>query len=179
MKMLKKFFVLFLVMSLSAGVLLSLPFALRQGISATAVRAFSYGILAGFIMILVFMGFYFVANRLTPSEQRDLLQRRELLITGGLPRILDQCYQLLKSERFVKRADLDEGQGIITAKTRFSWACPGEKITIQFSAEDGRSRIVITSQPLWRTTMVDYGKNFKNVEALQKLFRDRLGTTPL
>lgn len=179
METLKKFLFVFIVSTIVGGILLSIPFAFRYGIWEAASVGLKGGLLWGMIMTMFFAGFYLVANRLTPSEQRDLIQRRELTVAGSLPGILDQCYQLLKAERFVKLADLDNGRGIITAKTRMSWRCPGERITIQFSAEDGKSRIVITSQPLWKTTMIDYGKNFRNVEALQKLFRDRLGATPL
>lgn len=179
MQTLKTFFLVFIGLTVVFGILLSIPFALRHGLWIAAAVGLKGGLLFGVIMTLVFVGYYFVANRLTPLEQRDLIQRRELMIAASPPHILDQCYQLLKSERFVKLADFDEGQGIITAKTTMSWACPGERITVQVSPEDGKTRIVITSQPLWKTTMVDYGKNFRNAEALQKLLRDRLGATPL
>jgi hypothetical protein len=179
MKTLKKFVLIFIGLTIVAGTLLAIPLTFRHGIWKAAAFGLKGGLLFGAILTLVFVGFYFLAYRMTPPEQRDLIQRRELIAAGSLPDILDQCYRLLKSERFVKLADLDEAGRIITARTRMSWACPGEKITIHFSPDDGKHRIVISSEPVWRTTMIDYGKNFKNVEALQKLFRDRIGAATL
>jgi hypothetical protein len=175
----KKFVLLFAAIPIAAGVLFALPFALRQGASETALLAFWYGVLAGLIMILAFVGFYFLVRGLTPARQRAVIQMREFLVNGNWDECQKRCLQILKNEPFVKTAELDERRGILTAHTKFSWASPGEKITIAVSSTDGNTRIVITSQPLWRTIMIDYGKNFRNVEALKELLQTRLGTNSL
>src|SRR3989304_2561814 len=120
-KTIKKFILIFVGLTIMGGTLLAIPLTFRQGIWKAAAFGLKGGLLFGAILTLVFVGFYFVANRLTPPEQRDLIQRRELMVAGSLPHILNQCYQLLKSERFVKLAALDEGRRIITARTRMSW----------------------------------------------------------
>jgi hypothetical protein len=57
--------------------------------------------------------------------------------------------------------------GIISAKTRMSWASFGEEIIIEAKAvEGGKTLVKIGSSPVAKFTAIDYGKNFRNVEAV-------------
>jgi len=65
----------------------------------------------------------------------------------------------------VKHADVDAG--LIEARIGVSWRSWGERLTVrvQGQAED-QAEIDVLSEPLLRTTIVDYGKNQRNVDEL-------------
>lgn len=57
-----------------------------------------------------------------------------------------------------------------------SWKSFGELVEVSVKPNGGNKTLIeITSKPSLPTTMVDYGKNQENVEALVGFLRQRIG----
>ena len=61
----------------------------------------------------------------------------------------------------------DEEEGLIEAAMDMSWKTWGEKITIRIKpAEGGKTGITIQSRPLFKYSLVDYGKSHENINKI-------------
>jgi hypothetical protein len=58
----------------------------------------------------------------------------------------------------------DTAAGLYSARTRWSWRSFGEDVTVQVTGAPHAPVAHITSRPVIRTTLVDYGKGRRNVQ---------------
>ena len=65
----------------------------------------------------------------------------------------------------------DDAAGRFTARTRMTWKSFGEVVTVQLADDSGRTNARITSRPVVRPTIVDYGKGRSNVRAVADALR--------
>ena len=99
--------------------------------------------------------------QLRPSERLVLAMSREDAI--------DRCRGALADEVGVRR--VRERGDVLRARAGVSWSTWGERLSIELTAIDGRrTHVRIAGEPLWRGTVVDYGKGRRRVDAI----RDRL-----
>lgn len=92
--------------------------------------------------------------------------------TVTLKRGADDAYQRALSAtgafKKAKVTEADEGTRRVELKVGMSFKSWGEKVTIELSpADDGATRAVLSSQASLGTTMVDYGKNYDNVQRVK------------
>jgi hypothetical protein len=90
---------------------------------------------------------------------------REVRLHAPPQQTLTLCEQAVQQLPRARIQLVDLESGLIRARTGISWESFGECITCQVApAEDGGSRVRVTSSPAIRITLVDYGKNWENAE---------------
>jgi hypothetical protein len=60
--------------------------------------------------------------------------------------------------------EADPSTGRYTARTRRSWRSWGEDVTVELTGAQTAPVARITSRPVIRTTLIDYGKGRRNVK---------------
>lgn len=157
-----------------------IPFAILMGIVIAhdhgASTGFIYGTFSGLIfgvgMSLVFgtIQILTVKKKRNPSNTSlSTKQVRNIHIDTPFTYAIDRCVGAIKEIKGFKIINVDKEAGVIAAKSRINWLTWGEEISIHVREKDSNStNIRISSQPLVKTTLVDYGKNARNIEILEK-----------
>lgn len=71
--------------------------------------------------------------------------------------------------------DKDVAGGRYTARTRWSWRSFGEDVTVTLTGDPTAPVAHITSRPVVRTTLIDYGKGQRNVQQVAAALRQASG----
>jgi hypothetical protein len=59
----------------------------------------------------------------------------------------------------------DGAAGVIEGRVRMGWRSWGERLTVRVQEHlNGQSEIEVVSEPVLKTTFIDYGKNQRNVD---------------
>jgi hypothetical protein len=99
------------------------------------------------------------------EEQIKLYQSREVASPLGKSEIL----QRLKEDPLTSRMKITESEEEIRLRTGLSPSSFGERIRIRFS---GQQQLTLSSRPIFFMNVVDSGKNWQNVEYLEKLLTE-------
>lgn len=157
----KKVLIIFLVTSI--------PFGLIMGIlSLNPMAGVMAGFSFGFLMALILGIINIVATKVIGGD-RDTPVKQEKEIELRMP--FNEAYKLCKQsilyipggkvtyENYVK--------GIVLGKTGVNIWTWGDKITMRIEKIDEEtSKVHIQSKPAVATTVVDYGKNLKNIHTM-------------
>ncbi|MBI5874382.1 MAG: hypothetical protein HZB81_00775 [Deltaproteobacteria bacterium] len=155
-----------------AFLLMSLKYGLWGGIISAIVLGVMYMLFAA----LIFIPFDYIYTRNLPPEAINLNQEREIQTQGNLEHVFNTCVDVLKNIGVIKKVMPDKDKMIISAKTKGSMASFGEKIKLQFILLAGNIiKIHIESKPSDNWALLDYGKNFKNVEMISKAIENKIG----
>jgi hypothetical protein len=65
----------------------------------------------------------------------------------------------------------DAAAGRYTARTRLSWRSFGENVTVELNGDATAPVAHISSRPVIRTTLIDYGKGRRNVQQVAAALR--------
>lgn len=161
----------------ATGVVVTLRDDLRQGMMVGALAGLGWGALITISIVPI----YLLTTRKLTSEQCQPEQTREFEVAGSLSHVIVLLNKALSELSFVQGIVVNTENGMISAKTRMSWASFGEEIIIRAKAvEGGKTLVKIGSRPLAKFTAIDYGKNFRNVEAVSnKLLESDAGVIQL
>ncbi len=108
----------------------------------------------------------------TAEEAAMVRQRRELTLPLPPAEAYTLCLRSLETIPNCMLPTQNAAVGRITARTGVSWRSWGDEIAFQLYSEEGTStRVEITSRPVVRTTLVDFGKNLENVEKIAEFLR--------
>lgn len=160
----KKYIKAFMQFSLFTGVMFALAMSIKIG--------FLHGILAGILfalalstlMALIFIPVDYIKTRKLPAEAMKVSQERDIRCKGDLGSVYNYCVEIIKHFNGTKNIQYQDNDNII-ASTKTTNASFGEKITLQLTQINRETiNIHIMSQPLVKYTILDYGKNYKNVE---------------
>ena len=67
---------------------------------------------------------------------------------------------------------MDPESGLLRARTGLSWKSFGENLRVNLrEVRLGATTIDISSRPRWKSTVVDYGKGFQNVERISRFLQ--------
>jgi len=101
----------------------------------------------------------------SPSRVRREMQ---VIIDGGFDAIFDRCENALRTIGASIVAS-DRVMGLIYARVGMSWKSFGERIEIKVSkSENAACMVTLVSDSVLSITLVDYGKNSQNIDALIK-----------
>jgi len=134
------------------------------------VQGIIAGVFFGFFMALCFRIMESLSLKMMGKKDSDIGVRQEKKFNVSLSK--EDAIGKIKialNKMKAKITNDDSNNGIIEAKTRFSWKSVSEIITIRFIENSGQTVIFVESRPALSTTMVDYGKNLQNVEKFQEL----------
>jgi hypothetical protein len=173
----------FLKSFLFLGIVSAFLFGVYRTIKIKSLYGFFEGLQYGAILSIVCLPLIFlidVIHRLKnyPKFKRidfNVKQERKLLIEDDYHSAFNKFYEVLKSIEELSINKKDDEEGIIEAFTKRSWKSFGEIIKANFvKGTKGKVFITINSRPKGSFTMVDYNKNFENVESiisnLEKLY---------
>jgi len=169
------FIILALVIGLPAGIFFSIINASLEG--------FGVGLIAGVICSL--LGFAVIVpldvfakikcHRKYGFVDFRVRQQRILHIDADYDTICETLWQEFHAWKGMQLRNKDMKRGIIEVETRRSWKTFGEKITVTLLKRRNRKVLVtISSKPRIFTTMLDYSKNFENLERIIQGIKDRL-----
>lgn len=147
----------FVFTSAAFGIPMALAFALLQG--AVGVGAgLAAGVIFGLFMTLVLGGMHRAFGNTSVSASRTLT----------LPNAPEEAFEAARAA--VLKAgcrDISESGRSLQARMPWSWRSFGERLTVEVGVEPkSGSALVVRSCPRVRTTLVDYGKNQANVDAV-------------
>jgi hypothetical protein len=95
----------------------------------------------------------------------NISQTRNFLLKEEYNSICNYLYNILKTHKDFSIYKKDFENGIIKADANASWKSFGEKIQISImKGSRGKIFVEISSKPKIAITMLDYAKNFENVE---------------
>ncbi len=169
------FIIVALVVGLPAGIFFS--------IINVSLEGFGVGLIAGVICSL--LGFAVIVpvdifTKIKCYRKYGLVdfrvrQQRILHIDADYDTICETFQQEFRAWKGMQLRNKDMKRGIIEVETRRSWKTFGEKITVTL-LKSGNRRVLVTisSKPRIFTTMLDYSKNFENLERIIQGIKDRL-----
>ncbi len=89
------------------------------------------------------------------TETLCIEEEYEIAFEKALRSLMRMKANIISSEKY---------KGEIVAKTPMSWSGFGEDMTVHLSKEDeSLTRVSVTSRPVLKATMIDYGKGRKNI----------------
>lgn len=95
-------------------------------------------------------------------------QQQEIIIQRPFNETVNLCRKSIEKYNG-KKLTTDPTEGIIQGRIGVSWQSWGEKIMIKLDELNSEETVVtITSKPLLPTTVIDYGKNKRNITRLTK-----------
>jgi hypothetical protein len=142
-----------------------------------------FGTLTFAIFGLLAFVFSFIQVRLSkriqpekPEEAQTVHHVREIELQLPYNDAFNMCRESLASIQYcaIKKKDLSQGK--IVAEKVPSWRSMGEVITFDIKQVNARrTHIIVSSKPLLRTTIIDWGKNLENVQKITQYLRERGG----
>ncbi len=178
MKRVKKYMEVFIIMGSLFGILLLLPFILKFGLWKGFIGTLIGTILWTAIMGATFIPIDFLLTRKLPSDASSVRQERVLQVQGEFIRIFEKSFEILRGMKFIKKIEPAEGSQSISARTKASIASFGEDLTLEFKPMDGENtEVYISSCPIVRYTLLDFGKNYRNVERISKAITGAITST--
>lgn len=131
-----------------------------------------YGI--SFSVILTPIHYYFFRRAIDPKFKPVTFDARQfytLDIEADFNSVFEHSLKILENTRGLTIENIDRETGHIQAKTTKSFKCFGERLKLKIHAlEQGKVNISLSSFPLGRLTLLDYGKNYENIRNyLQRL----------
>ena len=152
------------------GVFFASLFVVAMCIKIGVLHGIMFGILISIVwtilMALILVPIDYWLTRKLPVEALNVRQERSINLKGEFNSIYVYCVEVIRNIKGVRRIEKDNNPNII-AFTRISMSSVGERISLELSQLDQETiNIHIMSQPIIKFTMLDYGKNYKNVESV-------------
>jgi hypothetical protein len=153
----------------------ALFFGIFRSIKAGSLLGFVDGMLFGLLLAIVLVPIIvsldifqrFKNYRKYQRVDFNVNQVRRLLIKDEYNLIFNKLCDFLKDRKEFTIYNKDLGKGIIEADVKKSWKSFGEKLQIRlWKGSDGKVYAEITSKPKIVLTMIDYAKNFENIESI-------------
>lgn len=155
-----------------SALLVWLPMSLKLGILNGAIAAIITSISWTIVMAIIFIPIDYFSNRNLPPEALSVSQKRDIQVSGNIEQVFQKALDILKGFKSVRTTTPFKEKLTISARTKITCLTFGEEITLQFDVLSQNSvKIHIKSHPAVRYTLLDYGRNFKNIEYLSNRIR--------
>ncbi len=149
----------------------SAPFGWAVGGALGVASGLAAGALFGGPMALILGAIHF-----SQTDDPNVRHQRMLRIDASLDRSTQLCVEAMEALPGVRGVGGQAGR--LTAKRRTSWRTWGDRISCHISqGSPGEQKIVLCSRPSLPTTIVDYGSNLRNVQALESYLLE-MGAQP-
>ena len=162
---------LFLGMGIPFAIFMSFFYSLRFGFRSGIIRGIFSGIAFGLFMSITLGWLHHRSIKKMPfansENQVGVHQMRTLRVKLPYETAFGLCKNSL---RMIKKGTIqneNSSAGRIEAKAGMTWKTWGERISFDVrKISDRESEVEVSSRPIIRTTLVDYGKNLENVERI-------------
>ncbi len=149
-------------MAVFSALVMSIKIGLFHGIIAGCIIS----IIGTILMSLVLVPIDYWFTRKLPVESLAVRQERDIKLKGEFNSIYIYCVEVIRNIKGVIKVEKNDNRNII-GFTRTNMSSIGERISLELSQLDQETiNIHITSRPIIKYTMLDYGKNYKNVECI-------------
>jgi len=167
-----KFIKSFIAISVSGGILWTLIMALYWASKGYIYSFKQYlsiaiivGFLAGFFLTLfVSIVDYFSTKKYKKiKESANVRNEKSIIVNLDYNEAFETSKKALTSigGRIINE---DRENGVITARTGLSWKSFGENVKIEITKlSNQQTQVKVSSVPMIRATILDYGKNYENV----------------
>jgi hypothetical protein len=124
------------------------------------------GAIAFWALCMVIIGISFRALMRGSDAPSKVRREARLTIDGNYEAVFDRCESAIR-KLGARIISLDRDSGQIYARTGLTWQSFGERMHISVMRQgDTVCSVALTSDSVIPTTLVDYGKNSKNLEIL-------------
>ncbi len=171
----KKGIIYVFLFMLSVSTILAIPyFGFLRGIAFGIVGSISWCLFVLPILILLdYISLRKVFNKYGRFDY-NIKQFRELRAKQKFDDVFEHALAAVKKLKGIKNIAI-KGQGLIKAKTKMNCKTFGDDIEIKLLHEPTEEILIhIYSKPLVKTTIIDYGKNYENVEIICANLREQL-----
>ena len=178
---LKLFLKLFLAMGIPFGIVMGIFYSFQYGFSVGLVAGLFAGILFGCFMSLI-LGFLHIRSVKQipsgkPEEAMDVHHLRSIELQFPYDKAFNLCIESLSLIKKCKIQKENRSQGKIIAKAGMTWKTWGDVISFDMrKIDNNRTQVTVSSRPIVRTTLVDCGKNLKNVEKIIRFLKGHTET---
>ncbi|MBK9980886.1 MAG: hypothetical protein IPP15_00435 [Saprospiraceae bacterium] len=165
---------LFLFTGILFGLLMLLSYLLvGEGFDFKHVilRAAYFGVFMSFVLGTFHIGRIVMkgAGKLTSD---NLSVRHKEQIQSGLD--FQKLLNAIKTDPVLNKMEIQQGENMVTLKSGLNWFSWGERILINVkAAHNSLTTYEISSEPVLKTTLVDYGKNLENINRIEKILNTR------
>jgi hypothetical protein len=127
-------------------------------------------------MAIFLIPFDYNLTKKLPPEALNVQQERYIEVKVNIEEVFLKVQDILKGFKSLKKMTILKEMLTVSARTKTTYLSFGEKITLKFEMlSDDFVGIHIESCPALRFTLLDYGKNFTNIEYLSKEIREKIG----
>ena len=148
-------------------IMLSLLTGFPTGFLGGLLAAICFGICMSLVAGSLHKARLIRINNGKPPISFDVQQMREILVHIPFEQCIEKIHAFLSLSSNMRIQTMDLQNGIIVARTTTSWLSWGETVEIVLrEVATSTTSIRVTSQPSWKLTAVDYGKNLENVNKL-------------
>jgi hypothetical protein len=161
----------FIIGALAFGVL----FGTFLSIMNASFEGFALGLFVGFIWALLVFAVFVpldVFEKVKCYRKYGFIdfrvrQQQAICIAADYVAILDAIEWVFQAQKKIHLRKKDTKHGIIEADVGRSWRSFGEKITITLShGQKGKAFATVSSRPKVSLTVIDFSKNFENVQLI-------------
>ncbi len=173
---------IFLTSGIPLGVLTGTFYSIRYGLKMGLISGLIAGLIFGFITFII-LGFLHsrAVKKIvheTSGNAMGIHHVRNIELQLPYHESFNLCVESLGLIRNSKIIEENRSQGKIIAKAGINWKTWGDTISFDITRmNNGHINVKVSSSPTARTTIVDYGKNLKNVETIIS-FLKKQGTGP-
>jgi len=173
---------LFLAMGIPFGIFMGIFDSLQYGFFSGLIGGLFAGIFFGFFMSLTSGSLHSQSVKRMPygnsEEAMGVHHVRNVELRLPYDDVFNICIESLNLIKKFKIQKEDRSQGKIVARISVSWQIWGDMISFDVCRIDNnRTQVIVSSKPVVRTTLVDYGRNLENVERITE-FLKKHGETP-
>ena len=171
---------IFLANGIPFGIFTGILYSIHYGFSTGLTSGLAAGILFGLIMYFI-LGFLHsravtaVAGKAT-KKTLETCHVRRLRLPLSYDSTFDVCMKSLSAISRCTAEEKDHSRGIIIAKSSVNWKTWGDTISFDIDRTGTEyTNVKVSSSPTSWTTIVDYGKNLENVEAIVSFLKKYAG----
>lgn len=169
----KQKFILFFSTSIPYGIIMGLFY------SDDVYSNLNNGVISGIIFGLLMTTILSVIQRIKLKKLGQkkgnvkIINTAEIVIEGSKQDILVICENSLSNIIKCKIEEINIREGILKAKAGMTWYTWGDLILFKLDhIHENKYKVLITSRPIVKTTVIDYGKNQDNINRIIKFFRE-------
>lgn len=175
-KYLKLYLKIFLQTGIPSGIVMGIFLSLKNEFHEGLLYGLYGGISFGFLMSIT-LGFDHIraVKRMTYGISEETLgvnHIRNIELQLAYDEALDLCVASLNLIKKCNVRKKDCPSGKIIAKTSMTWKTWGDVISFDVRKIDSdKTGVEVSSRPLLRTTIIDFGRNLENVEKIVAFLR--------
>ena len=172
----KRYLKVYLILTPLGCIVFGLIFSFYNGFYVALYRGIIWGLIYGVSFTVIS---YYIHTRAIKkkgyeiSEKTlDVHQKRKLKLKIPYKVAYYLCLESINSLPKARLQKENRSQGKIDVRTGMSWKTSGDKISFDVQKiDDDRTQVIVSSRPVVRLALMDYGKNLDNVDKISNFLK--------